>query len=310
MSVFGLEAGQVRHLVTDVSPGVELDDNDVADRFARAAWSVIAEPGDGTAGALVAQLGAAEALRFVLLEQSRADAPDRSVQPSGSVAGAKPVIAAVGSNAVADDPRTQGDVRAGAAQNATATAPQPGAEPSRLATGQGPNGELAAGIERWRPRLRSSAVERVLHLAARIGATLIVPGRLCEQPLPWPTGVDDLGAHAPIALWARGSVGRRLSRNPPGVALVGARAATGYGEHVASELSAGLVELGLPIVSGAAYGIDGMAHRAALASGGLTLAFLAGGVDRFYPAGHDDLLRRITEHGLVLSEVPCGTAPT
>jgi DNA processing protein len=309
MSVFGLEAGQVRRLVTDVSPGVELDDDDVADRFARAAWSVIAEPGDGTAGALVAQLGAAEALRFVLLEQSRADPPARSVQLSGSVAGAKPAIAAVGSNAVADDPLTQGDVRAAAAQNATATAPQPGAQASRFATGQDPNGELAAGIERWRPRLRSSAVERVLHLAARIGATLIVPGRLREQPLPWPAGVDDLGAHAPIALWARGSIGR-LSRNPPGVALVGARAATGYGEHVASELSAGLVELGLPIVSGAAYGIDGMAHRAALASGGLTLAFLAGGVDRFYPAGHDDLLRRITEHGLVLSEVPCGTAPT
>jgi DNA processing protein len=76
------------------------------------------------------------------------------------------------------------------------------------------------------------------------------------------------------------------------------------------EASAGLVDRGYAIVSGAAYGIDGMAHRAALASKGVTAAFLAGGVDRFYPSGHDALLSRIVESGAVLSEVPCGTAPT
>jgi DNA processing protein len=63
-------------------------------------------------------------------------------------------------------------------------------------------------------------------------------------------------------------------------------------------------------VSGAAYGIDGMAHRAALASGGVTVAVLAGGLDRFYPSGHEALLTRIVESGLVLSEVPPGTPPT
>ena len=94
------------------------------------------------------------------------------------------------------------------------------------------------------------------------------------------------------------------------MALVGARAATGYGEHVTMEASAGLVDRGFAIVSGAAYGIDGMAHRAALASRGRTIAFLAGGVDRFYPSGHDALLGRIVEHGLVASELPCGSAPT
>ena len=76
------------------------------------------------------------------------------------------------------------------------------------------------------------------------------------------------------------------------------------------EASAGLVDRGYTIVSGAAYGIDGMAHRAALASHGLTVAFLAGGLDRFYPSGHEDLLTRITESGAVVSEVPCGTMPT
>lgn len=94
------------------------------------------------------------------------------------------------------------------------------------------------------------------------------------------------------------------------MALVGARAASGYGEHVALEASAGLVDRGFAIVSGAAYGIDGMAHRSALASRGLTVAVLAGGVDRFYPSGHDGLLRRIVEAGAVVSELPCGSAPT
>jgi DNA processing protein len=94
------------------------------------------------------------------------------------------------------------------------------------------------------------------------------------------------------------------------IALVGARAATGYGEHVTMEASAGLVDRGFAIVSGAAYGIDGVAHRAALASHGHTVAFLAGGVDRFYPAGHDALLGRIVEQGCVISELPCGAQPS
>jgi DNA processing protein len=58
------------------------------------------------------------------------------------------------------------------------------------------------------------------------------------------------------------------------------------------------------------YGIDGAAHRAALTVGGGTIAVLAGGVDRPYPAGHRNLLARIAVDGVVVSEVPCGTAPT
>ncbi|HEY9423295.1 MAG TPA: DNA-protecting protein DprA, partial [Microterricola sp.] len=125
----------------------------------------------------------------------------------------------------------------------------------------------------------------------------------------WPLGVDDLGVHAPIALWWRGRE-KAMTAMARSLALVGARAATGYGEHVAMEASAGLVDRGFAIVSGAAYGIDGMVHRAALASGGVTVAFLAGGLDRFYPSGHDALLTRIVETGAVISELPCGAAPT
>ncbi|QBR74269.1 DNA-processing protein DprA [Microbacterium sediminis] len=93
-------------------------------------------------------------------------------------------------------------------------------------------------------------------------------------------------------------------------AIVGARAATSYGEHVATELAGDLALEGVAVVSGAAYGIDGAAHRAALREGGLTVAVLAGGVDRVYPAGHAHLLARIAETGAVISEVAPGTAPT
>lgn len=175
--------------------------------------------------------------------------------------------------------------------------------------------DARSALERWRPRLRSGDVERALLLAARVGARMLVPASIGmgsqggAARVAWPSGADDLGVHAPIALWIRGEIAL-LARRDPAVALVGARAATGYGEHVAGELSAGLVERGYTVVSGAAYGIDGTAHRAALAAEGLTIAFLAGGVDRFYPAGHDELLRRIADHGVVLSELPCGSAPT
>ena len=92
--------------------------------------------------------------------------------------------------------------------------------------------------------------------------------------------------------------------------LVGARASSGYGEHVAAELAGDLAATGTVIVSGGAYGIDGAAHRAALGVSGATVAFLAGGVDRAYPAGHQSLIRQIAAEGAVVSEPPCGAAPT
>ena len=164
--------------------------------------------------------------------------------------------------------------------------------------------EASTGLERWLPRLDQSAFVRTLTQAARVGARFIVPG-----DAGWPTAVDELGVHAPIGLWVRGHLGA-LPSSTPSIALVGARAATGYGEHVAMESSAGLVDRGFTIISGGAYGIDGMAHRAALSSDGPTVAFLAGGVDRFYPLGHESLLSRIAETGAVVSELPCGAAPT
>lgn len=164
--------------------------------------------------------------------------------------------------------------------------------------------ELTEGRKRWLPRLSARALEDALGIARARGVALVTP----SDP-QWPSQLDDLGPHAPLCLWIRGDI-EALTRLRPSVALVGARAATPYGDHVAMELAADLAGSGIPIVSGGAYGIDGAAHRAAMAVGGLTAALLAGGADRAYPAGHTRLIEDIAAGGVVVSEVPCGTAPT
>jgi DNA processing protein len=163
--------------------------------------------------------------------------------------------------------------------------------------------ELTSLKDRVQSRANRSQFEQILRATARHGIQLVTP-----ESDNWPTGLNDLGNAAPFALWVRGDV--ELLAGADQIAIVGARAATGYGEHVTMELVAGLVERGRTIVSGAAYGIDGMAHRATLASHGKTIAYLAGGVDRYYPSGHDALLTRIAEEGAVVSELPVGAPPT
>ncbi|HEU0257106.1 MAG TPA: DNA-processing protein DprA, partial [Microbacteriaceae bacterium] len=163
---------------------------------------------------------------------------------------------------------------------------------------------LPAALERWRPRLSSKAAIDAFRHAAHLGASFLVPG-----DAGWPAGLDDLGDHAPAGLWVRGDATRLVGLSHA-VALVGARAATGYGTAVAAELASGAADRGLAVVSGAAYGIDGMAHRATLASAGLTVAILAGGIDKLYPSGHAELLAGIIRDGVVVAEMPCGFSPT
>lgn len=162
---------------------------------------------------------------------------------------------------------------------------------------------LSAGWLRWAPRLNQRATIAALEHAAHVRATVVVPADSA-----WPAGLHDLGTHAPLVLYGRGNVNQDWQHS---VAIVGARAATGYGEHVASEIAAELSLSGCTIVSGAAYGIDGVAHRAALAESRPTVAWLAGGIDRFYPSGHSELITRISEQGgAVFAETPCGTTPS
>jgi DNA processing protein len=115
-------------------------------------------------------------------------------------------------------------------------------------------------------------------------------------------------AHPPLALWVTGPA-RLDEMAERAAAIVGTRASTNYGEHVAAELAAGLAERDVAVVSGGAYGIDGAAHRAALAADGLTVAVLAGGIDVPYPAGHTALLQRVSEEGLIVTEYPPGLRP-
>ncbi len=112
----------------------------------------------------------------------------------------------------------------------------------------------------------------------------------------------------PLALWVRGPHDLAEATDKA-VAVVGSRAASGYGEHVAGEFAYGLAEAGVTVVSGAAYGIDGAAHRGALGAGGLTVAVLACGVDFAYPAGHQGLLGKIAREGLIVSEYAPGVSP-
>jgi len=154
-------------------------------------------------------------------------------------------------------------------------------------------------VARWLPRLATLDIRRELEVLHRLGGRLVIP-----EDEHWPQQLDDLGITAPAALWVRGEL-----TTGPGIALVGARAATSYGEHLAARFAHDLAEEGFVVISGGAYGIDAAAHRGALAAGGRTWALLAGGVDRLYPAGNSSLLSSIIDSGAVISEAPCGTAP-
>lgn len=218
-------------------------ERDLAEAWARMAWSLLAEPGDAIAGAFIRACGAWEALCIL----------ESGLVPGGG---------------------SSGNRRA-----------------------------LEDGFARWRVRLDAGMVARALERARRTGLRLLTP-----ESAFWPAPLEDLGPHAPHALWAKGDVRRAIGRRS--AALVGARAATSYGEHVAGELAAELAGDGVVVVSGAAYGIDGAAHRAALAADGVTVAVLAGGADNPYPSGHAELIERIGRTGAVLAEVGPGTTPT
>jgi DNA processing protein len=162
---------------------------------------------------------------------------------------------------------------------------------------------LDRAFGRWRIRLPALPEAGDIAAACRDGVRLICPG----DP-QWPAGLDELGPARPYALWLRGhaDLGLACQRS---VSIVGSRAATGYGAHVAGEIAADLSERGWAIVSGGAYGIDAAAHRGALVTGGVTIAVLACGVDHPYPAGHAGLFADIAERGLVMSEWPPGRHP-
>jgi DNA processing protein len=178
-----------------------------------------------------------------------------------------------------------------------------------VAAGQVPDGVFAETDA----RRSEDRAESDLSAIATLGGRLVIPED-AEWPteafscFATPTAQADARWRAPVALWVRGA-GRLDELTERAVAVVGARAATGYGEHIAAEFGYELADGELAVVSGAAFGIDGAAHRGALAAEGRTAAVQACGLDRAYPAGHQNLLDRIAQQGAVISEYPPGVRP-
>ncbi|MFC4242780.1 DNA-processing protein DprA [Gryllotalpicola reticulitermitis] len=256
-------SGRERAALWDrLRPGLSGDD---AELTARVIWSVLAEPGDGIAGQMIADLGAAPALRLVLRRNAFATA---------------------------------------AALRAEATAIARAVAQAYDEQGREPLPGVRAGFLRWHPRMTGTLIETVFAMAAASRCTLLTPA---DQH--WPPGMSDLNDHAPLVLWCLGDPAL-LAEFSHAVALVGTRASTGYGTHVATELAAGLADRDWTVVSGGAYGIDAAAHRAALAAKGRTVAVMAGGLNSFYPRGNSELLARVARDGAVVAEVPFGTPPT
>lgn len=199
-----------------------------------------------------------------------------------------------------EDPRASGAARPGLWEQHGAQA-----RAADTAAGSDPFAGVGAGrVDGWRRRARTAEPERDLELVAALGGRFLVPG-----DTEWPGQLDDLGDARPVGLWVRGPASLRAWALRS-VAVVGARACTPYGAHTAAGLAAGLAERGWVVASGAAFGIDGAAHRGALGCGGATVAVLACGVDKPYPPGHAGLIRRIAEQGLVIGELPPGAHPT
>lgn len=165
--------------------------------------------------------------------------------------------------------------------------------------------------ERLAERLAEVDPARRLDQAARCGIRFLVPG----DP-EWPAGLDELDGAVtdegiggtPPGLWVKGPM--PLTELAASVAVVGSRAASVYGVEMTRRICDHLALAGVPVVSGGALGIDFEAHNATLVSGGATVAVLACGVDRVYPAANRRLLQHLAAEFAVVSEQPPGSAPT
>lgn len=155
--------------------------------------------------------------------------------------------------------------------------------------------------QRFAARVKDFSLERDLEQTHRCHSRVVIPG---DQE--WPAALDELES-PPHCVWVRGPADL-AALSERSVAIVGSRAATGYGQEQAAELAIGLGQRGFTVVSGAAYGIDAAAHRGALVAKAPTIAVLPCGLERCYPQGHTELLTQVRGSGLLVSELPPGSA--
>lgn len=110
---------------------------------------------------------------------------------------------------------------------------------------------------------------------------------------------------APVVLYYQGMLPDW--NNVPVIGIVGTRKSTSYGNQLAADMSGQIAACGGLVISGGAKGIDTIALESALAAGGVTVAVLAGGLDKYYPAGNTPLFRRMCNTGCLITEYPPGT---
>ena len=261
------------------------------ERVARAALTWVAEPGDPAMGALLRICSPAE----IVAALTEGRMPRMSTVPSDST--------------VLETGDPDGHVPVGAGGPGGSGGPagsgmlwEDGAGP----VGTGPAGmpRLEGALRRWSARLGEVPPEPGLAAWWRDGIRLVIPG-----DSEWPTQLDVLGQARPWGLWVRGHADLRYACLRS-VSVVGTRAATGYGTYVCGEMAVSLADAGWTIVSGGAFGIDGCAHRGAIAVSGTTVAVLPCGADLAYPQAHEGLFRSIREQGALVSEWPPGRMPT
>jgi DNA processing protein len=168
--------------------------------------------------------------------------------------------------------------------------------------------ELSEGLSRWNSRIPELRPEEDLADIARLGGGFLIPGD--EH---WPAALNDLDT-PPVGLWYRGNIELGIPAPEKAVALIGSRDCTSYGASVTSDLAHSLAGRGITVIAGLAYGVEERGHAAALAGAkdGIpaTIAVVANGLNRDYPVGNAKIADGIRAKGLILSEMPPGSAPT
>ena len=254
----------------------------------------VGEPGDGLLKRLVDEIGPI-ATHAIITAVATGEATAQEAVASLMSTGAEAAADAVAVGTRADGTRADG----AGVDGSGARVGGAGAD----GAGAAGHGQLSEAIDRWAVRAGDTTGGGDLERVHRIGGRLVIPG-----DEDWPTSLDDLGPAAPLGLWVRGSAGLSAVLRRA-VAVVGARAASNYGTKCASDLAWDLASSGVTVVSGGAFGIDAAAHRAAIAREAPTVAFMAGGVDRFYPAANAELFEQILATGAIVSETAPGMTP-
>ena len=281
------------------------------ERLARAVLSYVADPGDRVLGTLLRYCPAAEVV--AALAAGRHPLAGRLGEPPGAAgSGVRPGRPEDPPGRPEDPLEPAGLFQADQLRVASGPprdSPPDSAGPADRSdrSGWGESGglpRLDRALRRWGARIGQAPTATQFTTWRQGGFRLICPG-----DSEWPTQLAALGVASPVALWLLGSADLRFACLRS-VSIVGSRAATGYGSHVAMEIAAALAERGWVIVSGGAFGIDGAAHRGALAADGVTVAVLASGLSYGYPKGHRELFEAIAAQGVLVSEMSPDRRPT